>query len=152
MAESSFYLHESVTDADRQPHHDGLGLNDLITIRKSSKDLGNGHAAHCYTFFMEISETERSRELCAPGQVGERVGALRFQHGPRNERDSMPGLTNEAVVAVVLDRLRDFQCGPFKCRENAIAITKLEEALLWMDKRARTRHKQGVLGKNEKHK
>ena len=36
------------------------------------------------------------------------------------------GIHNEDLLVIVIDRLRGFQSGPFKCRENAIAITKLE--------------------------
>jgi hypothetical protein len=38
----------------------------------------------------------------------------------------------------------------FPCRENALAITKLDEALLWLEKRTRDRVARGVEGKHEK--
>lgn len=37
----------------------------------------------------------------------------------------------------------------FPCRENAVAITKLDEALMWLDKRKKDRVKRGVEGTNE---
>jgi len=37
----------------------------------------------------------------------------------------------------------------FPCRENSITITKLQEALMWQDKRTQDREKRGVEGKNE---
>jgi len=37
----------------------------------------------------------------------------------------------------------------FPCRENALAITKLEESLHWLDHRKKDREKRGVEGKNE---
>jgi hypothetical protein len=40
--------------------------------------------------------------------------------------------------------------GKFPCRENSIAITKLEEALMWLNKRTADRVKRGVEGKNLK--
>ena len=36
----------------------------------------------------------------------------------------------------------------FPCRENSIAITKLDEALLWLKKRKADREKRGVEGRN----
>jgi hypothetical protein len=36
--------------------------------------------------------------------------------------------------------------GKFRCRENAIAITKLEEALHWLYARRTEREKRGVQG------
>lgn len=71
---------------------------------------------------------------------------VQFQHGARDEDGSTPGASNEALVAIVIDRLRGFQSGPFRCRENAIALTKLEESLHWMQARARSREARGVLG------
>ena len=37
----------------------------------------------------------------------------------------------------------------FPCRENAMTITKLDEALMWQEKRTKDRLKRGVEGKNE---
>jgi hypothetical protein len=47
---------------------------------------------------------------------------------------------------MVIDRLNGFQSTDFKCRENAIAITKLEEALMWLRKRTQDREIRGVEG------
>jgi len=40
-----------------------------------------------------------------------------------------PGVTNEALLAIVIDRLEGFQAGPFPCEENADALTMLNIAL-----------------------
>lgn len=56
------------------------------------------------------------------------------------------GTTNEEVLTVLIDRLNYLQ-SKFPCRENALAITKLEEALLWLDKRTADRKKRNVEGK-----
>lgn len=37
----------------------------------------------------------------------------------------------------------------YPCRENAMAITKLDEALLWLGKRTADRMKRGVEGQNK---
>src|SRR6266700_4844812 len=42
-----------------------------------------------------------------------------FQNGPIKEW-GVNGVTQEALLAIVIDRLRSFQKGPFSCRENAI--------------------------------
>lgn len=59
------------------------------------------------------------------------------------------GTTNEAVIEVLLNRLNYLQA-KFPCRENAIAITKLDEALLWLNKRTADRMKRNVEGTNQK--
>lgn len=120
-------------------HHDGLGLNDLITITRDERDGGRGGAAsHLYHFAIGVEGDDA---------VG--VGYLQFQRGPRDEAGSVPGITDAALIAVVLDRYEGFQAGPYRCRENALVITKIEEALHWMRHRAEERKRRGVLGKNE---
>lgn len=70
---------------------------------------------------------------------------ISFQNGPINEV-GVNGLTHEVLIAIVADRMRDFQRGLYACRENAIALTKLDEALLWLDKRTRDREARAVEG------
>lgn len=70
---------------------------------------------------------------------------VRFQVGPIKE-NGVNGCMNEDLIAMVIDRLESFQDSPYKCRENALAITKLEEALLWLRKRTMDREARGVEG------
>lgn len=42
------------------------------------------------------------------------------------------GLTNEVLLAIVKDRLECSQRGAHRCREDALALTKIEEALHWL--------------------
>lgn len=59
------------------------------------------------------------------------------------------GTTNEEVLKVLINRLQ-YLNGKFPCRENSIVITKLEEALMWLEKRTRDRVARGVEGKHAK--
>lgn len=59
------------------------------------------------------------------------------------------GTTNEEIIEMLVDRLLYLQ-NKFPCRENAIAITKLEESLMWLNKRTADRLKRNVEGKNLK--
>lgn len=43
-----------------------------------------------------------------------------------------------------------FQSGEFACRENACALTHIEEALMWMNRRVEDRIERNVLGTNNK--
>ena len=56
------------------------------------------------------------------------------------------GTTNEDVLNVLIDRLQ-YLNKKFPCRENALAITKLEEAGMWLHKRTRDRLARGVEGR-----
>jgi hypothetical protein len=70
---------------------------------------------------------------------------ISFQHGPVKEFGAN-GITQEALLAIVLDRLRSFQRSRFSCRENAVAITKIEEGMMWLHKRTLDRVRKGVEG------
>ena len=56
------------------------------------------------------------------------------------------GTTNEEVLRVLIDRMNYLQ-EKFPCRENAIVITKLEESLMWLNKRTDDRKARNVEGK-----
>lgn len=70
---------------------------------------------------------------------------IRFQKGAIKE-NGINGCHNEDLIAIVIDRLQGFQSGDFACRENAIALTKLEEALMWLNKRTNDRIIRGIEG------
>lgn len=55
------------------------------------------------------------------------------------------GTTNEEVLAMMIDRM-NFLNNKMPGRENAIAITHLETALLWLNKRTADRIQRGVEG------
>lgn len=73
---------------------------------------------------------------------------VKFQKGPVKE-NGVNGCHNEDLIAIVIDRLEHLNQGQFACRENSIAITKLEEALLWLNKRTQDRVKRGVEGTHQ---
>ena len=74
---------------------------------------------------------------------------IHFQNGPIKEA-GVNGVTEQALIAIVIDRLRSFQSGPFACRENALALTKLEEGMHWLAERTRDRERRGVEGTYKK--
>ena len=75
---------------------------------------------------------------------------IKFQLGPVKEVGKN-GVQIDDLINVCLARLRGFQNGPFKCRENSVQITKLEEALMWGLWRTQKRSIQGVEGLNKVH-
>lgn len=68
-----------------------------------------------------------------------------FQKGPILEA-GVNGVMNEDLISMVICRLSHFQESEFECRENEMAILKLEEALLWLRKRTMGREARGVEG------
>ncbi len=124
-------------------HHDGYGLNDIIAITCDERDPENGGASHAYRGGIPIKS----------GAFIDYHDCLRldFQHGPRDDPNSTPGLTDAAVLAVLIDRYEGFQSGPLACPENEGVLKCLRFALLHMLDRADDRHEQGVLGQNKPH-
>jgi hypothetical protein len=78
---------------------------------------------------------------------------ITWQYGPLGRPAAEPnGAFVEDVIGAALQRLEFYQKaskGMFACRENAIAITKLEEALHWLYARRADREARGVQGTNQ---
>ena len=107
-----------------------------IIVTCDDRDPASGNMSHDYSID------------CIDPAVPNIANKLRFQHGPIAE-NGVNGITNESLLSVVRDRLEGAQEGPFKCRENALAITKIEEAELWLAKRTLDRMTRGVEGQNK---
>jgi len=90
------------------------------------------------------------REGAGEGDPKKICGYIKWQDGSE-ETDGVNGATLEQVIGVCADRLRSFNDTEFRCRENVLAITKLEEALYWLWLRTVNRKEQGVEGKYVPH-
>jgi hypothetical protein len=77
---------------------------------------------------------------------------LQFIHKDLDEHGQFvtinDGTTNEEVIEVLIDRLT-YLNSKFPCRENSMVITKLDEALLWLEKRTKDRIKRNVEGQHK---
>jgi hypothetical protein len=74
---------------------------------------------------------------------------IHWQDGPLavdGARKEPNGAFVEGVIQAALGRLEHYQTSQFKCRENALAITKLQEALHWCQHRTADREARGVEG------
>ena len=80
---------------------------------------------------------------------------LQFIHKEPKEEGSTElvtisdGTTNEEVLEALIDRISFLQ-SKFPCKENACCITKLQEGLMWLEKRTSDRIKRNVEGKQMK--
>lgn len=106
--------------------------NDLLDINVMDEP-GAGNACHEYVI------------LINPNTPKVDTARISFQNGPIKEV-GVNGITQEALLAIVIDRLRSFQAGAYACRENALALTKIEEAMHWLHSRTRARLARGVEG------
>lgn len=121
--------------------------NDKLKIEVTDEP-GAGGANHRYEITGCDPRTNPSA-LELSGIKGEHDGfLLLFQNGPIAEH-GVNGITQEVLLAIIIDRLQCFQKGPFACRENALALTKLEEAKHWLFSRTLERMQRGVEGTNK---
>jgi hypothetical protein len=125
----------SITD------HKVNGLNEAINIFATDSAPAEGGA--CATYRIEPITTSHPQ-----GAIN--AVTLVFQNKPIATQDDVMGISNEALIAVVIDRMRGFQGGKFACHENAEALTNLEQGLMWLQKRTRDRIARGVEGTYQK--
>lgn len=106
---------------------------------------GPGGANHLYRITGYGAETNAS--------YGERVAeadttfetVLIFQNGPIKEV-GLNGITHEALLAILIDRLHGFQNGPYANAYNAEALGALVTAQNALHRRTYDRRRQGVEG------
>lgn len=96
---------------------------------------GNGNAYHEYEIIIEDDV-----KSCI----------INFQNGGRNIEGSEHGVTGEDLLEICRHRLQCFQTSEYACRENAVALTHIEEALMWLNRRVEDRLERNVLGVNSK--
>lgn len=118
------------------------GLNDSLTI-KVLDEPGAGGANHDYaiTFYDATYKGERS----PISERHHRNCIISFQNGPIAEA-GVNGISQEALLAICIDRLECFQAGPYACDDNANALHDLKNALGWLQNRTRQRLARGVEG------
>lgn len=115
--------------------------------------LTNGLITQKYTQVMHEKEFQYNaphsfivaKAECEDGKPPEPLAEIHFQEGAIKEC-GVNGVCNEDLIAMVIRRLEGFQDSPFRCRENAVAITKLEESLMWLRKRTMDREARNVEG------
>lgn len=121
-------------------------MRKLSTIQKREKlndvyavdEKGNGGANHEYI-------VSTSLDGCIQD-----LAVIHFQNGGRREENSIHGVIDADLLEIVRHRLQCFQAGPYSSRENACALTHIEEALMWLNRRVEDRIERNVLGINHK--
>lgn len=117
--------------------HKVNGLNEAISIEVLD-DPGAGNACHEYVIAYEGKDGSKQ------------YTTISFQNGPIKEV-GFNGISQEALLAIVEDRLASFQAGPFACEENAEALDYVRKAQETLQRRTRMRMAQGVEGEHKQH-
>lgn len=117
-------------------HHTN-DANRAIKIEADERDELNGNASHAYDF--------RWKNEAGDHEFHQWVI---FQRGPIKV-SGVNGITNEALLAIVIDRLEGFQSSKFACAENGLALLACLEALAKLEARTKKREERGVEGTHE---
>jgi len=104
-----------------------------------------GHGGANHSYLIHGFEEENNPSLI----LGHDGIQILFQNGPVGE-SGMNGLTNESLIAVVIDRLEGFQSGPYACEDNQEALLSLYQAMLALQRRTVERVARQVEGTSQK--
>lgn len=88
----------------------------------------------------------------AGGEVNATGLRIDWQNGPLGrgaDREEPNGAFVETVIRAAIQRLEYYNSGKFRCRENSLAITHLEEALHWCGHRTARRESENVEGTHQ---
>lgn len=140
--------HELKDGREILDHHDGHGLTESIKLVADA--AGPGGASHHYQASIKVSKPGATMTANAidPKDSFSEVPVLevQFQKGPRNVEGSQPGVVELVLLAIVIDRMRSFDAGEYRCAENTLAMRKAQEAIFWLRARADDRARRKVLG------
>lgn len=112
-------------------------------------DIGTSNYTEVFAVDEKTFNANHSYQIISADSTKSCYATIYFQAGPIKE-NGVNGCHNEDLIAIVIDRLQCLNQGDFACRENSIAITKLEETLMWLRKRTDDRVKRGVEGTSNK--
>lgn len=81
---------------------------------------------------------------------GDRLELKLVRGSKTGENNPQTGVTTEQLLWVALNYLTEVNQGHFRCRDNSLAITYIENALLRLQKRSNDRLQRNVLNTYEK--
>lgn len=123
--------------------------NNLNAVYRTGEE-GPGGAYHDYDIYPAGFNPLAVLGEVDPDNVELPLACIEFQRGARMDENARHGVLDTDLLEIVRDRLKAFQNGPYATRENEMALMHVEEALMWMEKRASDRAERGVLGTYEK--
>ncbi len=106
---------------------------------------GPGGASHLYMISGFNTETNPSCPFKRRYGAASDHTTILFQNGAIGDV-GVNGITHEALLAILIDRLESFQCGPYKSNYNADALYHLQAAMHVLHRPTRDRMAQGIEG------
>lgn len=121
---------------------------------------GSGGAHHEYRISFPVTQPLNEKPVSGgdvipidpphgePLLIQDKVTSLSFQNGPITEV-GVNGITHEALIAVLIDRLECFERGPYHHYRNEMALKSLREAAHHLAMRTAERMARGVEGTHQ---
>lgn len=123
--------------------------NELRITALDERGSGNANYEYFVTGMSVLNPIPESIQDVSPGDSGYGYGIrISFQNGPIQEA-GVNGVSNEALLAIVADRLEGFQSGPYACEDNGIAMVKILSAIEDLQRRTKRRLERGVEGTSQ---
>ena len=116
-------------------------LNDVYAV----DNIGPGGANHRYV----VCEQGETCWCDGSNDIG-LLADIFLQRGPRKDKNSQQGVTDQDLLEIVRDRLKGFQKGEYATEYNAKALEHLELALMYLNRRVEDRIERNVLGTYKK--
>jgi hypothetical protein len=118
--------------------------NDVLTVAALDAP-GSGGAYHHYEISGFNTRTNPSTVKAHDETLNSGRAVIIFQNGPIAE-SGVNGVTHEALLAILIDRLECFQAGPFANVFNQGALDHLVAAQSQLQQRTKERMSRGVEG------
>ena len=138
-------MEREITEHTINPENDKIKINVL-----DEPDQAGAYHAYLIEGF-DCSKNPSSylfNDVDAERMDERRSLAIAFQNGPIGEV-GINGVSHEALLAILIDRLQSFQSGSFACTENEFAIRALSNAMFWLKQRTRKRMNRNVEGTSQ---
>ena len=108
---------------------------------------GPGGAHHQYQVYPSAPRETRPADVPPAGPLPP-CAVVDFRDGPLGEA-GVNGCQHQDLLAIVIHRLQRSQAGPYACRENALALRNIEEAMFWLNCRTFVDPNKMLLGCGE---
>ena len=102
-------------------------------------ELGPGGAPHHYEISLDHYEINSESKP---------IVSIDFQMGGVIKAGGINGVSHEALLAILIDRLEYFQAGQFRSPLNESALRCARESLEYLQRRTRKRIERGVEGRS----
>lgn len=118
--------------------------NDKLDITVEDEP-GSGGANHLYMIRGFDTASNASDPFVVRHGASSKHTTILFQNGPIGDV-GVNGVTHEALIAILIDRLEGFQAGAYANDDNQIALLSLRQAQSALQRRTRERMGRGVEG------